>query len=119
MSHLALAIYEALRGVVQARQPHISYSGLVSRLGPMPVPNEDLQARDPRLDEALGELVTACRNLGLPAISALVVRDKERVPGPGYYTIAHPDEAHDKERAIVAWGREAERARIEPYPERL
>jgi hypothetical protein len=119
LSELATAIYEVLRSMVPSPRADISYSDLVERLGPMPAPNENLQARDPRLDAALGELVTACRQHGLPAISALVVRDAERVPGPGYYTLAHPAVARDTARAMVAWGTEAQLARGTTYPEQL
>jgi hypothetical protein len=118
-SVLAAAIYDILRGMVPAPRAEITYSELVAQLGPMPPPNQDLQARDSRLDAALGELVTACRHRDLPAISALVVRDADRIPGPGYYPIAHPDEAGDMARAMIAWGHEVQRVRATTYPAQL
>ncbi|HJZ56569.1 MAG TPA: hypothetical protein VKE74_16505 [Gemmataceae bacterium] len=85
----------------------------------MPPPNQDLQARDPRLDASLGELVTASHRRALPAISALVVLDADRIPGPGYYPVAHPAEAGDTARAMIAWGYEVQGVRATTYPAQL
>ena len=120
LSVLALAIYEILRDLVPNPSAEITYEGLVGRLGPMPPPNEGLHYRDVRLDEALGDLVAACRARDLPAISALVIRKIERNPGPGYYPTAHPAEsAQDQMLAEVAWAHERERSRQTSYPLQL
>lgn len=117
---LALAIYYILQNLVPHAGTKITYSELVGDLGPMPPPNEELHYRDSRLDEAIGELVAACRARGLPAISALVIREVERNPGAGYYSTAHPAEwAKDRMLAEVAWAKERELARQTSYPARL
>ena len=71
------------------------------------------------LANALGELVKACRAKGLPAISAMVIRYRERIPGPGYYPVAHPAEASDTAKAMIAWGIEMEKVRTTTYPTTL
>jgi hypothetical protein len=120
LSALALAIYDILRDRVPDSGAEITYSELVNDLGPLPPPNEGLHYRDARLDEALGELVAACRARWLPAISALVIREVERNPGAGYYPTAHPAEwAQDRMLAEVAWANEREQARQTSYPAQL
>ena len=115
---LAAAIYEILQAMVPNPNAEITYAELVNQLGPMPPPNQNLQARDARLDVALGELVHACRQLGLPAISALVVRNDDRSPGPGYYPVAHP-QVGDMAAAMIAWGNEIALVRATAYPVQL
>jgi hypothetical protein len=120
LSVLALAIYDILRAMVPDPGAEITYEDLVTQLGPMPPPNQDLHYKDFRLDAALGELVTACRRRGLPAISALVIRKHERNPGDGYYPLAHPAEwAQDRMLAEVAWARERDQASQTTYPQQL
>jgi hypothetical protein len=119
LSVLATAIYEILRSLVPDSRAEITYSDLVARLGPMAPPNQGLEAHDQRLNIALGELVTACRQFGLPAISALVVHGHDRIPGPGYYPLAHPKVANDAARAMIAWGQELLKVRATTYPLQL
>jgi hypothetical protein len=119
LSQLASDIYDILRPMLPNPNAEITYHDLVGRLGPLPAPNQDLQARDPRLDQALGEIVAECRARDLPAISAIVVRADGRIPGPGYYPTAHPDVAHDIARAMIAWGNEVQRVRSTTYPQTL
>jgi hypothetical protein len=120
MSELAREIYAILRGLIPDSRARITYQELVEELGPLPPPNGGLHWRDPRLDEALGELVTACRAVGLPAISAIVVRAQEDSPGPGYYPLAHPDEWDAGElQALIAWGHEREQVRQTTFPPAL
>ncbi len=119
MSDLAAAIYDTLRALVPSTDAEIAYSVLLGRLGPLPPPNSDLSPRDPRLNDALGELTHACRQRNLPAISALVVHIDDHVPGPGYYPVAHPDVARNKAKAMAAWGHEIEQARATTYPSHL
>ena len=117
LSALAAAIYTILRSLVPDPSAEITYSQLVSRLGPMDPPNENLQPRDRRLDAALGDLVHACRGAGLPAISALVVRDDEGSPGAGYYPVAHPGAlSRDTAAKMIAWGNEIQAVRATEYP---
>jgi len=118
ISILASAIYDVLRPMVPGHNVSITYTELVNALPLLPQQYANLQARDPRLDEALGELVHACRAQNLPAISALVVRNDTKQPGNGYYGAAHPGVDDDEERT-VAWGHEAETARQTEYPEHL
>ncbi|WP_157907106.1 hypothetical protein [Sorangium cellulosum] len=115
MSPLAQAIHAVLRKLVPHQRADISYTDLVAKL---PQPYNTLPADSPILSAALGELVTGCRNHSpaLPAISALVVHHfPPRVPGPGYYTQAHPaavDDAH----AMLEWYQEITAARRTTYP---
>lgn len=116
MSPLAAAIYAVLRGRVPARRPELSYTDLV---GLLPAPWNSLDPDSDLLARALGELVAGCRAEGLPAISAMVVRHRERVPGPGYYPMAHPAEASDTPKAMIAWANELEQVRKTKYPATL
>lgn len=116
LSVLASAIYAVLRPRLPGAAPQISYDDLVHRLPALGPPNAGLQARDVRLDVALGELVTACRAKGLPAISAIVVRQDTQMPGEGYYGAAHPTTAHDTALRAIDWGNEFNAARAATYP---
>ena len=113
LSDLAVAIYDVLRARVPAKRPELAYSELVERL---PAPFNKVEPDSATLANALGELVRACRAKGLPAISAMVVRHRDRVPGPGYYPAAHPDEAKDMAKAMIAWAVEVEKVRSTTYP---
>lgn len=116
MSPLALLIYDKLKVRVPGPRPELSYTDLVTQL---PSPYADLSPDSEVLASALGELVRACRERGLPAISAMVVRHRERVPGPGYYPVAHPNEASDTAMAMIAWGIELSNVRVATYPDTL
>ena len=118
LSPLALEIYNAIRSRCPATEPRITYRELVESLPPLPKPYENLHWRDPRLDEALGELVGACHALGLPAISAIVVNNETRAPGNRYYEVAHPG-ITDSLLREVAWANEYDRARATSYPPSL
>lgn len=113
---LAKAIYDVLRPRLPGTTPEITYDDLVHHLPSLGPPNVGLQARDVRLDVALGELVVACRSKGLPAISSIVVRKDTRMPGDGYYGAAHPNTAHDAALRAIDWGREFNAARATAYP---
>jgi hypothetical protein len=115
-SALALAIYEVLRKRVPAKKPELAYTQLIEHLPPQ---YSNLEPDGEMLAGALGELVTGCRAKDLPAISAMVVRFRERVPGPGYYPMAHPDEADDDAKKMIAWGIELEKVRATTYPATL
>lgn len=116
MSPLAIAVYDVLRVRVPALHPELAYSDLVQLLPP---PYSTLDPDSALLAQALGELVTGCRKKDLPAISAMVIRFRERIPGPGYYPMAHPAEAADPAKAMIAWGIELEKVRTTTYPTSL
>jgi hypothetical protein len=116
MSPLAQSIYDVLRIRVPALRPELSYADLVAAL---PNPWNSLPPDGQQLADALGELVRACRSKELPAIAAMVIRHRERVPGPGYYPVAHPDEADDPATAMIAWGNELMQVRKTAYPSTL
>ena len=116
MSVLANAIYAILRTLVPAATAKITYEDLVSQLGPMPPPSQNLQAYDNRLFVALGEIVTRCQQLGLRMIPAIVVRKDEQTPGDGYYPIAHPMNPRDTVQEMIAWGNEVTEVRRRTYP---
>lgn len=118
---LAASIYHVLCGRVPGEDPRLSYEALVEELGPMDPPNQNLRAFDPRLFAALGELGAACHRRGLPALSAIVVQKAEPglgMPGPGYYSAAHP-EARTDDQKVEAWLVEYRNARSTSYPNDL
>jgi len=119
LSQLASDIYDILRPMVPNPTAEITYHDLVVRLGPLPAPNQNLQPRDHRLDEALGEIVTQCRARQLPALPAIVVHSSDGIPGAGYYAMAHPHVADDRARAMIAWGNEVQQVRRRTYPQTL
>lgn len=99
MTHLADAIYDVLRATRPSNRREITYTDLISRL---PAQFSNIAPDGELLAGALGELVTGCRNKGIPAISAMVIRADTRVPGNGYYPMAHPNEAHDDALRMIA-----------------
>ncbi len=120
MTPLAIAIFSVLRTRVPTLgDPRISYSDLVDQL---PADFNELNVRDQdnrdELSSALGEIVSACRARGLPALSAIVVSHGSRVPGEGYYAEAYADE-NSREEKIALWGREFEAVRLQSYPNQL
>ena len=96
--------------VAPSEQCKIRYRALVEAL---PAPFANLHWRDPRLNEALGELVSACRASGLPAISAIVVNDTG-YPGNSYYPVAHPG-IEDEELRMIARQNEIDRVAGQIY----
>jgi hypothetical protein len=116
MSPLALLVYDKLKIRAPGLRPELRYTDLVEQL---PSPYANLAPDSDVLASALGELVRACRDRNLPAISAMVVRHRERVPGPGYCPVAHPDEADDSAKAMIAWGIELTKVRVATYPDVL
>ena len=118
LSALATAIYSILQRRVPAATPEIPYRELVEALQPLGAPYSNLHWRDPRLDQALGDLVEACRAAGLPAISAIVVNGETRRPGRSYYSVAHPDVADEMQQEI-AWARERDAVASRTYPPTL
>jgi hypothetical protein len=94
----------------------MTYSELVKTLRPLNASHRDLTRDDPRLFEALGEVGAACRDHGLPTLTALVVRSADRAPGAGYYHMFHPEAGNDPSRRREAWERELERVRSTEYP---
>jgi hypothetical protein len=117
-SLLAEAFYQRIHSRCPASEPRITYKELVESLPKLPKPYEGLHWRDSRLDEALGELVTACHAHGLPAISAIVVNNETRAPGNAYYAVAHPG-VTDPFLREIEWGREYDAARKSTYPASL
>jgi hypothetical protein len=121
---LADRIYQVLRQRVPAEDPRISYQGVVDALGPIPPPNDNLQAFDRRLFDALGEIGTACHahSPRLPALSAVVVQknvdDTLGMPGAGYYPVTHPAARSDLAK-IEAWMEEFQQTKRATYPPTL
>jgi len=118
LSMLANAIYQVLRQRVPGRHADIPYRQLVEQLPPLARPYQDLHWRDPRLDEALGEIVTACRAAQLPALSAIVVNAETGRPGRQYYPLAHPGVRDEVEQEVL-WAREREQVLVTGYPPAL
>jgi hypothetical protein len=102
LAALAASIYEIQRQRVPSEDPTLSYRDLVDELGSLPPPNQGSQPHDRRLFAALGEVGRACRAVGLPALSSIVVAKESGVPGTGYYADHHP-QARSEEAKFVAW----------------
>jgi hypothetical protein len=116
MSPLGEAIYPILAKRVGLKNPLITYSELVRRLPPLDPPSDEITANDERLFRALGEVGHACRDHGLPTLTALVIRSIEQSPGSGYYHEFHPGTGNDPVRQREAWEQELERLRTTDYP---
>ena len=54
LSPLAERVYQTLIRQLRRKNPLTSYGDLVRALGPLPPPDSELKANDPRLFEALG-----------------------------------------------------------------
>jgi hypothetical protein len=116
MSPLAEAVYEILAGRANLRQSPITYSELIKVLPPLSSPHDAVTANDPRLFDALREVGVALRELGLPTVTALVVRAADRAPGDGYYHMFHPEAGNDPVRRRDAWERELKGVESTDYP---
>ena len=118
MSPLANAIYQILRAQVPSEDGRINYQRMVEQL---PAQHGITSPNDARLNSAYSEITDACRQNGLPAIMAILVRLDENgelgTPGPGYYPAAHP--GMNRADAFIAWALEYEQARLTVYPETL
>lgn len=125
LTGLAALIYPILQNRVPADDPRLSYEDLVTRIeevhGALPPPDQNLQAFDARLFDALGQIGNACHAADLPALSAIVVQRTESglgMPGAGYYPATHPHARNDEQR-IEAWLTEYGECRQAQYPARL
>jgi hypothetical protein len=78
-----------------------------------------VDVQDSRLSDALGEIVVACRARGLPTLAAIVVRNDTRMPGNGYYPVAHPAPGDDRVQQAIAWGNEMLLVRKTQFPATL
>jgi len=116
MSTLSEAIYPILARRVGLKNPLITYSELVRRLPPLDPPSDDITANDDRLFQALGEVGRACRDHGLPTLTALVIRSIEQSPGGGYYHVFHSETSNDPVRQREAWEQELGRLKATKYP---
>lgn len=116
MSPLGEAIYPILAQRVGLKNPFITYSELVKSLPPLNPPDNDITWNDERLFRALGEVHHACRDHGLPTLTALVIRSIEQSPGSGYYHEFHPGTGNDPVRQREAWEQELERLKTANYP---
>jgi len=119
LSPLADAIYDILQPRVPSLSPEITYEDLVARLPALPPPYSGVDVQDSRLSDALGEIVTACRAKGLPALAAVVVRKDTKMPGNGYYPVAHPTAGDDRVQQAIAWGNEMLMVRKTRFPATL
>lgn len=124
LSPLAVRIYRTL--VRQARSPNplISYGDLVRALGPLSPPYADLKANDPRLFEALEEIIHTCRGQRppLPVLTSIVVRREVDgslgSPGTGYFALVFPH-VRDEATRLRMWQQEVERVSTCTYPTAL
>lgn len=119
MSPLGEAIYSILVKRVGTESPSITYDKLVKGLPPLDPPDNNVTRNDERLYRALGEVGQACRDRGLPTLTALVVRGSARTPGSGYYYQFHPETGSDLARQREAWEQELESLKSSSYPPTL
>ena len=118
LSLLAQEIYRVLQPMVPSETALITYAELAESIGPLPPPYTSILAGDPRLDEALAEIVQACYANGLPPLSALVVNkagEKQGLPNSVYFSAAHPDMSDETEQ-LGTWGNDADTVRRTMYP---
>lgn len=112
LSMLSRAMYRILRLHALASRvayASITYAELARELNQNPRVAKaypGLSHKDTRLDNALGQLVLRCRERGLPALPAIVVRQDLRVPGAKYYGTAHPHARGDRPSEMIAWALE-------------
>lgn len=103
MSPLADATYAALRRhLLQTKSPTpvISYGLLCPKIAGFRV-----GPRSGKLHDALGEIVVACRTANLAAIAALAINGTTKIPGGGYFPVAHAGTSTDAARRS-AWAAE-------------
>lgn len=114
MRDLAAAIYEVVVPIVGTRRGRgtIRYGQVCERLRGRWA---GLNPHGTILFGALGVMSSRCKEVGLPALSALVVTAKDGMPGTGYYSIAHP-ELDDAMERVAAWGREFDAVHKAKYP---
>jgi hypothetical protein len=104
LTMLGERIYEVLLRQLAKPDPLISYGDLIRAMGPLPPPDSDLKPNDPRLFDALGEIVRVCQNNKppLPVLTSIVVRRQEDgslgMPGPGYFALVFPKARSDSAR---------------------
>ena len=118
MSPLADDIYDILRPRVPSVDGRIGYSEMIVEL---PAVHGVEFPNDYRLNPAYSKIVTACRTLGLPPITAILVHfegGRLSEPGDGYYEAAHSG-VTDREQRSILWARDWEEAQRTTYPERI
>lgn len=119
MSPLAQAVYQVLRIRTPKPVPRkalIGYAELISEAFRYEgVPDDLDHHKDPRVDEAITELVAACRAESLPLIAALILSDAAFEPVEAYLKAAHPDVATPEART-AAWEKELKEVAITFYP---
>jgi hypothetical protein len=120
MSPLAMAMYQVLRMRLPkpiARKALIDHAELISELYRYPDAPQDLDPRDPRIDQAAVELAEWCRAAKLPLISALVIHGDTRLPADTYFAAAHPGLADEPRRE--AWENELKEVIMTFYPAKM
>jgi hypothetical protein len=113
LSPLAEAIYEILAVRANRRHSPMTYLELTKTLRS---PHDGLAPNAPELSQALGEVGTACREHGMPTLTALVVRGADRNPGGGYYHMFHPEVGNDLARRREAWENELTALKSTDFP---
>jgi hypothetical protein len=81
-------VYEALRKYkTESTNKTITYQDLIDR---MPRSYSKMSPNDSQFHDVLGDIVLDCRELGLPALSAMVIGIGGIRPGKGYWGMAYP-----------------------------
>lgn len=105
--------YEALRKHrVESSNRTITYQDLIKM---MPRNYEKLSPNDRQFHDVLGDIVLDCRELGLPALPAMVVNQFSQRPGKGYWEMAYP-RTTDPAILEANWNREIQLISTASYP---
>lgn len=122
MGPIAQAIYQVLRMRTPKPVPRkalIAFAELVSEASRYEGVPDDLDHHgDPRVDEAIVEIIEACREEKLPQIASLILNPTAYGPLALYSKTAHPT-ATTPESQTAAWEKELKEVVITFYPNEL
>lgn len=101
MTSLARHIYRYLVRALRRGTASMTYAELAVGLGDKLA----LHPRSPRLFAALTEVTIACRECGVPAVTAMVWKAGARRPSDGFYRVAYP-RSRSFHAQLAAWREE-------------
>jgi hypothetical protein len=116
LSRFSSEIYQLLRARITGDDPRLAYADLVAQLIALSPKYLKLTPADPGLLTALENITRACRKKRLPALTAIVVRKSDGLPGSEYFSAAHRRVARDPSKREAAWQTELEEVRATVYP---
>lgn len=90
----------------------ITYQDLINK---MPRTYHKMSPNDQQFHDVLGDIVLDCRQLGLPALPAMVVNQDNQRPGKGFWEMAYP-KVTDPAILDANWNREIQEIANASYP---